>query len=342
MPAASKGLTYAKIFQLGLESVKGTLVPATHSWLGPVTIEPEDEIVLPRYTRGILGGHIPEDAYVAGTGTAVNFGDTPFSVEQAAYLYNMLIKAAVTSAGTTPFLLDNFEFPSGAASINDFSTFTFEWSDGIQEYEAGYGFVEKMTVHGDADANGGALLMSAVARARKRAASTITASLSPISLIQPLNVRAGTVKIDALGTAAGTAAATSNWLLSFSLEIVGGLVPDFSISGRADQDFAGVYYNGDHRVTGKLTCYMDATSVTQIANARTPTGIVMQLRFPGTGTRAAAFNLPISWTKDPSWGGGDKKGFHLVELEFEAGRSTTTTAQSISCPINMSASTSIT
>lgn len=341
MAATSKGQTKLKVLQFAIEAVKGTQISATHVWSGPVTMQPLTGIMLPRYNRGIPGAHIVEDAFVTGEGTQFNFGDTPFTVEQFAYVLQSL-KAAVTSAGTTPFLLDNFAFPTDATAVNDFGTLSFEYSDGIQEWECPYNIFTETTVHGDADADGGLMKFNAVAIGRKRVTDTLTAALVPSVNMSPLNIRAGTVKIDALGTAAGTAAATSNWLLALELKINFGLELDYSVSARTTKDHAGAFQSGNHSVTGKLTCYMDSGSVTQIANARTPTGIVMQLAFPGAGVRSQKFNLPISWTKDPEWSDADRRGFHLVDLEFEAGYSSTSTAQGISMPLNLSASTTLT
>lgn|SRR5574341_19809 len=342
MPATVKGLTKLKTLQMGLETVKGTAVAATHVWLGPAfQVEPEDKIELPRYLRGIPGGLIPEDTFMSHAATKFVLGDTPFSVEQAAYLYNMAINKNLVSAGLTPFLMDNFALPI-SGTVNDFATFTFEFSDGIQAWNAAFAFCTDFNVHGARDTDGGTLKFNGSLLGRKRATLALTAGLSPVAVIKPLNIRSGTVKIDALGTAFGTAAATSNWLLDLNINVVTGLVPDYSVSNQANLDYAGAYYNGDHRITGKLVCYMDALSVTQIANARSATGIIMQLAFPGAGTRKATFNLPIIFTKDPNWGHLERNGFNLVELDFESGYSTTVVAQGPQLPLNMSASTTIT
>lgn len=341
MAGTTVGLVKAKQFNIGLETVKGTPVAATHQWLGPASISPDDKVEIPEYDYGILGDTVPEDTYISETGVTINLGDTPMSVEQLAYIYNASVKAALSSAGTTPFLLDNFAFPTAASSINDISTFTAEWTDGIQAYRSAYAFCTKFGIKGDENANGGTMQMNANLRAKKRATHTITADISPLANIKPLNIKNSTVKLDALGTAAGSGAAVSNWVKAFTLDVETGWVPDSAMGG-TDTDFQRAIYNGAHKISGKIDCLMDSNSVTEIANARTPTGRVLQIIINGTGTRKATFNLPIAYTKDPDWGSADRNGLHLVTFEFRAGYSRTTTAQGISFPLNMSASTTIT
>lgn len=344
MPSTAYGLKKLQSVQMGLESAKGTLVAATQIWHGPAHLElgkgDGDSVEIPEYPQGIPGDVIVEDGFISDTGTKLVLEDTELSVEQLAYLFNMGIKAAVSSAGTTPFLLDNFAMPT-SPTINDISTFTFEVDDGLQEYEFGYGFVEEINLHGDVDSNNGRCLMNAVVRGRKRVASTKTASLSIIPNIEPLNLNAGSLKIDALGTAAGTASAIADLLVAFNLKIVTGFTPDRSASGRADKDFSQALYNGEHKVSGSLIFKMKSNAVTHIANARSATGIVAQIAIPGTGTRAVKANLPLIFDSEPNWGNSDRQGVHTVEMSFRAGYSRTSTAQGVSFPVNMSASTTI-
>jgi hypothetical protein len=237
--------------------------------------------------------------------------------------------------------LDNFELPT-SPTINDINTFTFEVDDGLQEYEFGYGFAEEINLHGDVDSNNGRCMMNAVVRGRKRAASTKTVGLSLISNIEPLNLNAAALKIDGLGTAAGTAAAIADLLVAFNLKIVTGFLPDRSASGRSDKDFSQALYNGEHKVSGEMIFKMKSNAVTQIANARSAQGIVAQIAIPGTGTRSFKANLPLIFEQEPDWGSGDRAGVHTASFKFKAGYSRTSTAQGVSFPVNMSASTTIT
>ncbi len=341
MSGTTVGLKKAKQFNFGAETVAGTAVPATHMWLGPVQIQSDDTIVQPDYDQGILGDTTVEDPYVSSKGTTIVLGETMFSVEQFAYLLICSIKAVASGAALTPFLLDSFALPTDPSAINVIKTLTGEWTDGIQAYEAAYAFCEKWSVSADENSNGGTLKMGGTLRAKGRSATTITPAMAPLPLIAPLNIKMGTVKLDALGTAAGTHAATSNWLKSFKLDFDSGWIIDDSMSGGADIDFTRAIYNGMHGLKGSMVCLMDANSVTEIANARTPTGRILQLVVSGAGTRKFTANMPITYTKDPEWGNADRKGLHTVSLEFRAGYSRTSVAQGLSFPLNHSASTTM-
>lgn len=337
----SVGLKKLQVANFAIEGTPGTIIAATKTWLGEVSYKPILEIMNPGYPQGVGGKYVIEDTFAGEAGMTVNLKDFPASVEQLAYLYNLGIKAALSSAGTTPFLLDNFAFPT-SASVNTISTWCGQFDDGLQKFECGYLFCEKFSIHGERGNNGGTVYANAQLRGRKRATGwSGTPTPVVISNVQPLNIDNLTVKIDALGTAAGTGAAVAAWVIGFNLDVETGQAVDPAASGRSSLDFYQSLFNGNHGVSGRLTCKMDSNSVTQIANARSATGIVLQLVLAGTGTRKATFNLPIYWTEDPAWGDADNNGFHTVDLAFEAGYSRTTTAQGISMPLNMSASTTI-
>jgi|GEM_PF-4594121 len=341
MPATSVGLRKLQVANFAIETAPGTLVPATKTWLGKVSYTPVLDIQNPGYPQGIPGAVVVEDTFANEAGMLINLEDFELSVEQMAYIQNLGINKALTSAGTTPFLLDNFAFPT-SATVNDIATWTGQFDDGIQKFECGYLFCEKFSEHGERGQNGGVLMANAQLRGRKRATGwTGTPAPTVIPNIQRLNINNLTVKIDALGTAAGSGAAVSNWVIGYNLDVETGWQADPTASGRASLDFAQALYNGEHKVTGSLICVMNAQSVTQIANARSAQAIILQLQIAGTGTRKLTRNLPIYWTKDPEWGKADRNGFHEVTLEFEAGYSRTATAQGISMPINLSASTTL-
>ena len=339
MASPTVGLKKLELFQIGPESTAGTLVPATKVWNGPAYVVPEDAPFNPEHPTGIPQPII-ENTGIADTGTTIVLGDTDFSVEQFGYLLIASIKAVAASAGTTPFLLDNFALPT-SATIETIKTLSAEWYDGVQGFAAAYGFIEKWSVHADVDSNNGRVMMNAVMRARKMAAQAPTASLSQIANQQPINFNPANFKIDALGTAAGTASALTNTIVAFNIDAAPGFILDRSGSGRTDKDFSQAIFNGDPKVTGKFVVKANSSAYTHLANARSGTGIVVQLQLVGTGTRSQKFNLPLFFTKVSEVGRADRKGLHTLDLEWKAGYSNTSTAQGISFPLNMSASTTM-
>ena len=341
MTTSTVGLKKLQQLNLGLETVAGTLVAATHIWNGPGHFQFDDAAFNPKYPTGVPFDLVVEDQYIADTGVTITLTDCDLSVEQLVYLFCMAIKGATASGGTTPFLMDNYALPT-SSTINDIKSFTAEFTDGLQEYEAGYVFCDKIAIHGDVDANNGRMLMNAELKGRMAAASTVTPSLGLIGLIEPLNLNAAVFKLDAIGTAFGTHAAMPNDLVAVDINIDPSQLADRSASGRATKDFAQSLFGGEPKITGKWTMKFNADAVTLLANARAGTGVISQLAIPGSGTRSFKANLPLVFTKAPNVGQADRKGIHTVEFDWEAGYSRTTTAQGPQFPVNMSASTTIT
>lgn len=320
--------------QLGLESVAGTLVPATHilDCEGGATLDFLDEVQLPRYLTGVAQPTI-QNAYIAGTAARLTVKDTPCSFQLLAYLCNMAIKAVVGPATA-------FAFPLPTTAPNTISTFTFEavMARILQEYEFGYGFISKLGISGDCEADGGTMKVNCVIEGRKAVPSTVTASLALIPSREMMNLRAAAFKVDALGTAAGTAAATTGVLRAFSLDLETGWQPKAYADGRTDKDWSIAQFNPDAmKLTGKMRLYKAATAVTQLANARSATGIVVQVDVPGTATLDCKFNLPLLWLSAPK----EEANSDNVEFDFEAGYDSAGTPQGAAINLTL-ANTTIT
>lgn len=320
--------------QMGLESTAGTGVPATFQWKGNGKFKFLDAVQTPEfdYATGVLGGNV-EGAFIGDTGSELTLADTDMSAENLIWLLNQAVKSVPGAATTFAFT-----FPSTAA--NTIKTFTWEFSTATQEYEFTYGFCSKFSISGDVKSNNGRMMLNAVINGRVATASTVTASLGFLANHESLNINNATIKIDAVGTAAGTAAATSGFLKAFSLDCETGWAIDAArfADGRSTKDFSTLTF-GDYKLTGKLRALLNATAVTQIANARAGTPIVVQVAVSGSSSRAVKFNLPLVFTSAPELG-NDENGLHVVEFPFTAGYSRTTTAQAPE--INITASTSTT
>lgn len=320
--------------QLGLESVAGTLVTATHilDCESGATIDFLDEAKLPRYQTGIAQPTI-QHAYIAGTAARLTVRDTPCSFQLLAYLLNMATKAVVGPA-------TSFPFPLPTTAPNTISTFTFEvvMARILQEYEFGYGFISKLGFSADCEADGGTAKVNFVVEWRKAVPSTVTSSLALIPSREMMNLRTASFKIDALGTAAGTAAATTGTLRAFSLEFETGWQPKPYADGRTDKDWSVAQFNPDTlKLTGKMRLYKGSSAVTQLANARAATGIVAQVAFDGTDTLAANFNLPLLWISPPS----ENTTEDALEFEFESGYDSAGSTQGAAINLTL-ASTTIT
>jgi len=305
--------------QHGLEATAGTAVPATFKWAGEGELEFEDHVEQPAYMTN-EAGYTVEDTFVSATGSTLRLKDTEASAEILAYLCNMGVKAAVGPASTFAFT-----FPTTA--VNTLRYFTWELATSVQEYEFAYGFAESFSIHGDTMANNGRVQLNAIIKGRKAAASTLTASLGFVANHQPLNLNNATIKFDAVGTAAGTAAATSGYLRGFSMDVKTGWSAGMYADGRSALDFAVAEGGGGgYEITGNLKCLLSATGVTEIANSRAGTGRVVQIALNGTASRLVKLNLPLIYTAAPQIGGTVENGLIMVSFPFKAGYARTVTA----------------
>lgn len=323
--------------QHGLESVPGTLVAATFKYPGTGTLVFEDKIERPGYLTAEAGEGTIEDAFVSQTGTTINLNDAPCSVELLAYLLNIGVKSV-------PGPTSSFAFTFPTTTVNTIGSMTFEFATAQQEYEAGYGFLEKFSIHGDGGANNGQIMFNGVVRARAASASSKTPGLGVYANHQPLIINAATkFSIDAVGTAAGTGSHIAGTLRGFSLDCETGWKPGYYVDGRAAKDFSVPEGGGNNfKITGNLKLLMGATAVTEIANARAGTGRIVQIALAGTSGRAALLNLPLTFTAAPQIGETVENDLIMVSFPYAVGYSRTATAQGASINLTTSASLTIT
>lgn len=330
------GIRLATI-QHGLESVAGTLVAATFKYPGTGTLVFEDKVERPGYLTAEAGENTIEDSFVSQTGTTLNLNDAPCSVELLAYMLNIGVKSV-------PGPASSFAFAFPTTAVNAIGSMTFEYATAAQEYEAGYGFLEKFSISGDGGANNGVVQFNGVVRARKSAASTKTASLGVYANHQPLVINATTkFSIDAVGTAAGTAAHLSGTLRGFSLDCETGWKPGHYADARADKDFSLPEGGGNNwKITGNLKILLNATAITEIANARAGTGRIVYIALAGTASRVCAIALPLTFTAAPTIGDTVENDLILCSFPYAAGYSRTASAQGASITLTTSASLTIT
>ena len=321
--------------QHGLEGTAGTSVAATFKWKGNGKFKFLDSVHTPEldYATGVLGGNV-EGAFIGDTGSELTLEDTEMSAENLIWLLNGAVKSVPGAAST-------FAFTFPTTSANTIKTFTWEFATASQEYEFAYGFISKFGISGDVNSNNGRMMVNAVVNGRAATASNATSSLGFLANHEPLNFNNAAIKIDAAGTAAGTASATAGTLKGFSLDCETGWTIDASryADGRSAKDFSALTFT-DYKLTGNLRILENATAVTQIANARAGTPIVVQILVNGSSSRAVKFNLPMVFTA-PADLGNDSNGLHLLEFPFTAGYSRTSTAQGPEINITASASTTL-
>ncbi len=206
-------------------------------------------------------------------------------------------------------------------------TFTWEMQTDAQEYEFGNAFCSKFSVHGDVNANNGRIMYNSIHEGRVAAASTFTSSLGFLANLHPLNMNYAGINIDAIGTLAGTASATTGVLKAFSVDVETGWTTANSryADGRSTKDLSLATF-GDYKISGTIKMLLSATAVTHIANARAGTPVILQWKCQGAGGRYVAFKLPVAYSDTPTLG-TNTNGLILCDFPYQAAYSTTSTAQ---------------
>jgi hypothetical protein len=323
--------------QHGLEGTPGTLVPATYKHFGNGTLQFLDFPKLSgfEYAQGIAGGVI-ENTHIADAGSRLTLTDTVFSPEAAIWLFNMGIKASITSA--TADNSHTFAFPTTAA--NTISNFTWEMATKVQEWEFGYGTCTNFNIHGDVGADNGSIMYNAIIDGRVSATSTATGSLTTLTSLHPLNINYASIHFDALGTAAGSASATPNILRAFSIDVVTGWELRRYADGRSTKDGSIAVYK-NYEISGELTFDLDTASLTRISNARAGTSEIVAIKMNGASSRLVNFKIPLSWGEIGAVN-ENNDGVITVTMPIRGGYSTTSTAQGPSVIVVPSADTTVT
>lgn len=325
----------ANSVQHGLQAAWGTTAAATFKHFGSGVLKFDDQVNTYGFDMNV-GAHsgIVELTSVDRTGAVLTLPDFPFSAEAAIWFFNQAIKALPGAASSF-----SFAFPVPGAAANSINYFTYELNTDTQEYEFDNGFITRFSIHAAEDNPW--ILMNAVVEGGNVTASTVTGGLSWLAARETLTLPAATIKIDNLGTAPGTAAATTGYLKEFNIDVETGFTRGYYAAGRTAKDYGTVDYHG-YKISGKLRAAFGATAVTHIALARAGTGKNIQIACPGSSSRNVAFNMPIIYDAVPELGGTDKSGFQLVEFSFKSGDSTTSTAASPSFVVTASGSTTVT
>ncbi len=322
--------------QHGKEASYGSTAAATFKWKGNGNLEFVEAVNLPEFDYAVGSPGNVEGAFVSSKLSRLTLADTPFSTETMIWLGNMSIKTVLGAA--TEFL---FVFPTGSAGPNGITSFTWEVADNIQEYEFTGGFCESFSIHGDVGANNGQLLLNAVILGQAATASTVTAGLGFLANYEPLSIYNTDIHFDTIGTAPGSAAKTSGLLKAFNVDVKTGWHPGAYADGRTTLDHGSIEYGG-YEITGRLRCLLNATAVTNIANARAGTPQNVEIGIAGTSSREVKIDMPIVFTAAPQIGDSEVNGLRTVEFPFRAGDSRTTTAAGVGINVTATASTTVT
>ena len=220
----TQGLKAFRKIQIGKESEHGTAVAATAALVGTLTMRPTQSVVAP---DGEDIGALTKSfrSYVAGKAAELKFdGDALF--EQLLYFLMMGVKGGVTGSkqGETAAYLWTFT-PSLVASGAQ-NSFTIEYGDNLQAFEAEYCMVPSLSLSGSPNE---ALKLSAEIFGRQVSDASFTGALS-LPTVEPALFNATKLYIDDTWAALGGNKMDAT-LLDFTLKIDTGLKPIVTADG---------------------------------------------------------------------------------------------------------------
>lgn len=264
--------------QYGIETVKGTAVPATKRFLGTANVPKDREPVHPPYTLAQrVMSHSTEIYQLLADPVTLEMADGYY--QALPMFFDITLKGAVTptevttaGAGAGDWLWD-FTPVLTAAAVPD--TITLEVGDNDQNYEIEYLMGKKITFDfalGDASA----VKVSMEAFGRQVTKSTVTAGIAAPAVT---SIIADTAKfyVDSTWATLGNTQKTG-LLRSGSIEIATGNHPKFLGSGNKYFDTFG---EGYLEVTGSFVLEGGAEAVTKWDDFAAGTARAIKLSFTG-------------------------------------------------------------
>lgn len=270
-----------KSVQYGKETVKGTAVAATAVWPGTFKPGSDRKLTTMRRSDGQKGGN--SDAEFFGyliDGAALSLSEGAYQV--LPMLFSMSTLGNVTMTEATPGQGDySGAFTPVLTAPATLDSYTFEWGDNTQWYEAEFGLCRSLKFSGSEN---GAVSIEASVFARQISKTTKTASLAPKTLTTML-FNMSKIYIDSSWATLGNTQ-KSNFLRKFDVEILTGLHPKFFANGTM---YFGTYGEGDIDVIANFTFEGDSVGVAQwdAYNAKTKQAIRLLIEGPqiGSGTK---------------------------------------------------------
>lgn len=220
----ASGLKALRKIQIGEESTKGDAVAATAALLGVLTMKDSPTIHRPVEERGTLA-EFSRSVKVANLAELTLEGDATF--EQILYLLHMGILGNVTPGGAGT--AKSWVFLPSMAAAGVFDSFTIEFGDDIEQWEAEYCMAKAIEISG---AMNEAMRIRGDIFGRKMTVCDFTGSLSPPT-VESIPMQKARLYIDDEDGAIGATEKAST-LIAVTFAITTGLAPKRFADGSLD------------------------------------------------------------------------------------------------------------
>ena len=303
-------------FQWGLESTRGTAVPATSKILVPyIDFEPIDELFRPDEARGLVQRYKGFETPLR-RGTKWTVPDAAYSYEQAPNWASMSIKGAVAPTGVGPYVYTYTRDPV-ADPVPSAWTLERRLSDATNfvDNEFAYAMLSRITWKA---AQNGPVLFNAEGFARRIQASTFTAALSLPTPELPV-AALSKVYIDSTWANLGTTQIVGqvlDWEIGFNTGLSGIMTAD----GRTDLDFTGyIFGSAEVQLNVKIVMLVKPGSgqyATEKTAAEAQTLRAVRIQTTGSGSRDFKWNMLLKHMQASVFKIGEREGQDIVELNL--------------------------
>lgn len=250
--------------QIGEESTKGTLVPATKILRGDFTVTEEQDVHYSPYPAGVLA-NVGEAGTILRKGTILRAA-TELTAEEILWPLHLGVRGALSPSASGSDQTWTCT-PQLTTEIKTLDSATLEWveADGSTNhvaYEAGYALCRSFGwTFGDTKN----IPMDYELFARARQTSTPTGSLAVITGREPLTSALTKVYLDTSGAGLGGTQLTGT-VRSGKFACVTGVEPDYTTDGRSDKDFTQHKVSGPLSARLSLVMELNATSAAYVAS----------------------------------------------------------------------------
>jgi len=297
--------------QIGKETTKGTLVPATVELPGEFTLDEQQDFYRSPYPAGVR-------ANVGGAGQITRKGvildaASDLTAEDILWPLHTGVLGGVTPSGVGPYTYTFTPVLTTGVPVIDAATLEFMRADGVTNHyagEVGYALTKSFRIEW---AFNEAAKLSWQMFARARQTTTPTAALTPYTGREPLVTPLLSVYLDTTWAGLGGTQLTGV-IRSVTFDCVTGFDADYTADGRSDKDFT------QHKVgliTGTLQLVMefDAVGASRFANYRANDLVYIRLINTGSSSRSVQVDGAYRFTSPPSFSADGEQVLMTASLE---------------------------
>lgn len=314
----ASGIVDLRSFQWGVETTRGTSVPATSKILVPfIDFEPTDAFYrATTEARGLIQRNKGYET-VIGRGSRFTVPDAPVIVEQMQNWLSMSVKGGVAGVASAPTTWTYTRSPVADPALQSWTLERRLNSGGtFIDEEWAYALLSKIGWKGGENQP---LMFNAEGFARRVQSSTHTAALSlptPEIAINSLTK----VYIDSTWATLGTTVVAGQ-MIDWDLSFMTGVAPMITMDQRPDQDFQGYVLSSENvQLALKLRMLVKPGSfqyATEKTAAEAGTIRAVRIQYDGAAARQIQWDMLLKHTQASVFKIGEFQGQDIVEMNFE-------------------------